>query len=133
MPLAETLRQSNPSLLQPWYTDIFTLQGPASRVTELFHLLCRHGPSMGYFPGPEKCWVICPLSSELHARQVFDDAPLPLSYCCELRYVGGFVGSRATRDESLSPMIQKWVMGIERLAAIATRFPHSAYAGLVLF
>ncbi|KAL7474844.1 hypothetical protein ACHAW6_000795 [Cyclotella cf. meneghiniana] len=29
-------------------------------------------------------------------------------------------------------MIQKWVTGIERLATVATRFPHSAYAGLVL-
>ena len=29
-------------------------------------------------------------------------------------------------------MIQKWVTGIKRLAAIATRFPHSAFAGLVL-
>jgi hypothetical protein len=28
-------------------------------------------------------------------------------------------------------MIQKWVTGIERLAAVATRFPHSAYTGLV--
>ena len=28
-------------------------------------------------------------------------------------------------------MIQKWVTGIERLAAVATRFPHSTYAGLV--
>ncbi|KAL7476290.1 hypothetical protein ACHAW6_002170 [Cyclotella cf. meneghiniana] len=29
-------------------------------------------------------------------------------------------------------MIQKWVTGIVHLAAVATRFPHSAYAGLVL-
>ncbi|KAL7477797.1 hypothetical protein ACHAW6_003631, partial [Cyclotella cf. meneghiniana] len=28
-------------------------------------------------------------------------------------------------------MIQRWVKGIEWLAAVATRFPHSAYAGLV--
>ncbi|KAL7475061.1 hypothetical protein ACHAW6_000991 [Cyclotella cf. meneghiniana] len=28
-------------------------------------------------------------------------------------------------------MIQKWVTGIKRLVAIATRLPHSAYAGLV--
>ena len=28
-------------------------------------------------------------------------------------------------------MVQKWVTGIDRLAAVATRFPHSAYAGLV--
>ena len=35
-------------------------------------------------------------------------------------------------EEWLSPMIQKWVMGIKRLAAVATRFPHSASAVLVL-
>ncbi len=29
-------------------------------------------------------------------------------------------------------MIQKWVTGIKQLAAVTTRFPHSAYAGLVL-
>ncbi|KAL7474091.1 hypothetical protein ACHAW6_000085 [Cyclotella cf. meneghiniana] len=28
-------------------------------------------------------------------------------------------------------MVQKWVMGIERLAAVVTRFPHAAYTGLV--
>ncbi|KAL7481130.1 hypothetical protein ACHAW6_006813 [Cyclotella cf. meneghiniana] len=28
-------------------------------------------------------------------------------------------------------MIQKWVVGIEQLSAVTTRFPHSAYAGLV--
>ena len=28
-------------------------------------------------------------------------------------------------------MIQRWVTGIERLAAVTSRFPHSAYAGLV--
>ncbi|KAL7474397.1 hypothetical protein ACHAW6_001467 [Cyclotella cf. meneghiniana] len=29
-------------------------------------------------------------------------------------------------------MIQKWVTEIKQLAAITTRFPHSAYAGLIL-
>ena len=52
MPLAEALRQSDPSVLQPWYADNFVLQGPSSRVTDLFHMLCRHGPSIGYFPEP---------------------------------------------------------------------------------
>ncbi|KAL7474337.1 hypothetical protein ACHAW6_000312, partial [Cyclotella cf. meneghiniana] len=94
-------------------------------------MLCRHGPSVGYFPEPEKCWVICPLS-ELDACQVFNDASLPVSYYHGKRYVGGFVGSHKKREEWLSPMIQKWVTGIERLVAVATRFPYSAYTGLVL-
>ncbi|KAL7477167.1 hypothetical protein ACHAW6_002998, partial [Cyclotella cf. meneghiniana] len=131
MPLAEALRQSDPSVHQPWYADDFALQGPASRIVDLFHLLCHDGPSVGYFPEPEKCWVICPPSSKPHVRQVFTDASLPVSYCHGKRYVGGFVRSCEKREEWLSPMIQKWVTGIERLATIATRFPHSAYAGLV--
>ena len=81
MPLAETLRRSDPTVLQPWYADDFALQGPASRVAKLFHILCRHGPSVGYFPEPEKCWVICPPSSEPQARQVFNDASLSVNYC----------------------------------------------------
>ena len=79
----------------------------------------------------EKCWAICSMSSEARVRQIFDDASLPVNYCRGRRYVGGFIGTRATRDEWLSPMIQKWVTGIERLAAVTTRFPHAAYAGLV--
>ncbi|KAL7475109.1 hypothetical protein ACHAW6_001041, partial [Cyclotella cf. meneghiniana] len=107
------------------------LPRPSLSRHEAFHLLRRHSPSVGYFPEMEKCWVICPLSSEAHVRQIFDDYSLPINYCLGRRYVGGFVGSQATRDKWLSPMVQKWVMGIKRLAAVATRFPHSAYAGLV--
>ena len=79
MPLAEHLWQSNFST--PWYTNNFALQGPASHVAKLFHLLCRYGPSVGYFPEMEKCWAICPLSSEARVRQIFDDASLPMNYC----------------------------------------------------
>ncbi|KAL7478785.1 hypothetical protein ACHAW6_004562 [Cyclotella cf. meneghiniana] len=129
MPLAKNLRQSDPSVLQPWYANDFALQGPATSVVKLFHLLCCHG--VGYFPETEKFWVICPQSSKARARQVFDNVSLPVNYCRGRRYVSRFVGSRATRDEWLSSMIQKWVTGIERLVSVMTRFPHSAYAGLV--
>ena len=47
------------------------------------------------------------------------------------RYVGGFIGSTACRDNWLRPKIDEWVQGVTKLATVATRFPHSAYAGLV--
>ena len=68
MPLAEHLRQSDSSILQTWYADDFDLQELASRVATLFHLLCQHSPSVGYFPETEKCWAICPMSSEARVR-----------------------------------------------------------------
>ncbi|KAL7474784.1 hypothetical protein ACHAW6_000750 [Cyclotella cf. meneghiniana] len=55
-----------------------------------------------------------------------------MSYCYGRQYVGGFVGSRKKREEWLSPVIQKLVTGVKWLAAIAPRFPHSAYTGLIL-
>ncbi|KAL7488749.1 hypothetical protein ACHAW6_014342 [Cyclotella cf. meneghiniana] len=133
MPRTETLRYSDPSVLQPCFADNSALQRPASRIAEFFHLLCCHGLSMGYFTEQEKCWVICPLSFEPHACQIFHDASIPVNYCHGRWYVSGFVGSRVTRDEWLSPMIQKWVTRIKRPAAIATRFPHSAYTSLVSY
>ena len=77
MPLAEALRQSDPSVLQPWYADDFALQGSASHVVDLFHMLCLHGPSVGYFPEPEKCWVICPPSSERKPAKSSPTHPYP--------------------------------------------------------
>ena len=81
MPLAEHLWQSDSSILQPWYADDFALQGPASHVAKLFRPLCRYGQSVGYFLEMETCSVICPLSSEARARQIFNDASLPMNYC----------------------------------------------------
>ncbi|KAL7474208.1 hypothetical protein ACHAW6_000196, partial [Cyclotella cf. meneghiniana] len=40
-------------------------------------------------------------------------------------------GRIACRDRWLRPKIDSWVHGVKQLAAVATRFPHSAYAGLV--
>ncbi|KAL7474262.1 hypothetical protein ACHAW6_001506 [Cyclotella cf. meneghiniana] len=86
---------------------------------------------VGYFPSPAKSFVICPRASEPAAKAAFDAADLPVQFSCGHRYVGGFIGSTAKRDRWLAPLVEKWVLGIERLSAVALRFPHSAYAGLV--
>ncbi|KAL7475251.1 hypothetical protein ACHAW6_001169 [Cyclotella cf. meneghiniana] len=39
--------------------------------------------------------------------------------------------SREGCDRWLTPLVEKWVLGIKRLSAVALCFPHSAYAGLV--
>ncbi len=131
LPLAEHLRQQDPTVLQPWYADDFAMEGPSSRVATLFTTLCQKGPSIGYFPAPAKSWAICPRASEPSARKIFEDSSLPVKFSRGQRYVGGFIGSTACRDTWLRPKIDSWVHGVSKLAAVATRFPHSAYAGLV--
>jgi hypothetical protein len=41
------------------------------------------------------------------------------------------VGSPKAQHKWLEPQIQKWVGGVKALAQVATRFPQTAYAGLV--
>ncbi|KAL7474429.1 hypothetical protein ACHAW6_000403, partial [Cyclotella cf. meneghiniana] len=77
-------------------------------------------------------WGICPFyASEPSACKIFQDASLPVKFSQGQRYVGGFIGSTPTCNHWLRPMINAWVHGINSLASVAIRFPHSAYAGLV--
>jgi hypothetical protein len=47
------------------------------------------------------------------------------------RCVGGYIGTDAARHDWLEPHIQKWIYGVKALARVATRFPQTAYAGMV--
>jgi hypothetical protein len=138
LPLAEVLRKenhpeqpSNSAVLQLWYADDLAMMGAVKRSVKVMQELMKKGPSVGYFPQPEKSWHICPKEHEDAARGAFEDAGIQMNFCRGKRYVGGFVGSEARLERWLNPKVQKWVAGIETLARIASRFPQTAYAGLV--
>ena len=58
--LRDNLRESASGALQPWYADDFSVNGKTWEVAQVFQLLCKKGPSVGYFPAPAKSWAICP-------------------------------------------------------------------------
>ncbi|KAL7474215.1 hypothetical protein ACHAW6_000202 [Cyclotella cf. meneghiniana] len=47
------------------------------------------------------------------------------------RYVSRFICHTAKHNRWLTPLVEKWVHGIEHLSAVALRFHHSTYARLV--
>jgi hypothetical protein len=137
LPLAEHLRCDddpqqpvNSTVLQPWYADDMAMMGACTRIVRVFQLLMEKGPSVGYFPEPQKSYHICPKAEEAAARTAFEAAGLQVNFCRGKRYVGGFVGSEAMLERWLDPKVKKWVAGVEILARIASRFPQTAYAGL---
>jgi hypothetical protein len=138
LPLAELLRKdndpeqpSNSTVLQPWYADDLAMMGAVKRSVTVIQELMKRGPDVGYFPQPEKSWHICPKEHEDAAREAFEGAGIQMNFCRGKRYVGGFVGSEAMLERWIDPKVKKWVAGIEILARIASRFPQTAYAGLV--
>lgn len=60
-----------------------------------------------------------------------DAAGLPVKWSQGQRYVGGFIGSEKMNRRWLEPMVQKWVVGVDKLANVAQRYPQAAYTGLV--
>ena len=129
LPLCELLRQDCPDVLQPWYADDAAMVGTAIDVAASFTQLCNYGPMFGYFPEPEKSFLICPLATEPPAKTAFMEHDLPVHFVRGHRYVGGHVGSVAMRDRWIGPMVENWVNGVKALAKAARKYPQSAYCG----
>ena len=47
------------------------------------------------------------------------------------RYLGGFLGSAATKSEWMQSKVDVWTNAVEILAKIAVKFPQAAYTGFV--
>lgn len=130
-PMAEHLRAFSPSVLQPWYADDTALMGSHENNAKCLAALKAAGPWFGYFPEPEKSFHICPAEEEEAARNAFEAMGLSVRFSRGQRYVGGFVGARERLREWLGPMVREWVAAIHTLAAVAKRYPQTAYVGLV--
>jgi hypothetical protein len=105
--------------------------GTSTWIARVFLLLREKGLSMGYFPELTKSYHICPKEEEAKARAAFEEAGLHVNFCHGKRYVGGFVGLEVMLEHWLDPKVKKWAAGVETFARIASRFPQTAYAGLV--
>jgi hypothetical protein len=128
VPLATRLRDFAPELPQAWYADDYVMTGPCSLLGPTVALLARLGPERGYFPEPDKSIVIVrpqDRPATQHQLQEYN-----FQYHDGYRYVGGFIGTKASRDKWLLPQVQQWTEGVQTLARVARRFPQTAYAGL---
>ena len=57
-PLAEDLRDADPKLLSPFYTNDAAFEGSARRSAAQHRLLMERGTDRGYFPEPAKSLFI---------------------------------------------------------------------------
>ena len=129
VPLAESLRKAEPTVIQPWYADDAAMAGPVSRIATLMRLLEELGPARGYFPEPAKSIYLGRSEDEERAREVLEE--FNFQYHEGHRYIGGFIGSEEARQAWLDPQIRQWVEGVKILAKAARKYPQTAYAGLV--
>ena len=132
MPLVEHLCWLNSFILQPCYAENFTMEGPSLCIPALFTPMPERA-KLWLLPHPHQKLGHLPAHmclSPLHAKSS-RTPPSQGRFSQDQHYVGGFIGSTASHECWLCPMMDAWVHGINSLASIATRFPHSAYARLI--
>ncbi|KAL7426097.1 hypothetical protein ACHAXH_000232 [Discostella pseudostelligera] len=87
------------------------------------------GPKYGYFADPSKSYYICKGEDEAVAKREFEQLNLDINFSRGERYLGGFIGSGASKEKRLGEMVAKWVAAVETLAKVAKMFPQTAYTG----
>jgi hypothetical protein len=129
LPLATRMREVVPHALQPWYADDAGAAGEARWNAACLNYLVRHGPRYGYFFEPDKSYHVCREEDETTAWEAFATLELDMNFVRGRRYLGGFIGSAATKGEWLGDMVATWTAAVETLAVNAEKHPQTAYAG----
>ncbi|KAL7541918.1 hypothetical protein ACHAXR_011676 [Thalassiosira sp. AJA248-18] len=91
--------------------------------------MTHDGPKYGYFSEPEKCDYICKAEDEQVAKEVFEHYCLVINYTRGRRYLSGFIGSEATKEQWLAEMVEKWVTAVQTFLQIAADFHRLSILG----
>jgi hypothetical protein len=126
LPLIDFLEMSE--ITQNWYADDASAIGPLSRLREWLQLLIQRGPSFGYFPEPQKSYLVVSAENRSAAEAAFDG--LGVKIVDGQRFLGGYIGSDEGRDIYVAKKIQDWCGFVDVLSRVATQQPQAAFSAL---
>lgn len=125
LPLIRLLKSSRGR--QSWYADDSACTGSLSDIQEWLAQLKIEGPKWGYYPEPNKSYLIVKPGQEEEARRLFPDLRLVSSH----RYLGGVIGSSEATKEFVREKVMKWVSHVESFAECAPDSPQATYTAFV--
>jgi len=115
---------------QCWYADDATGCGSLGNVKTWWDELMVSGPPLGYFPNPQKCWLIVKPEKERPAKEIFRETTINITIEGR-KHLGAVLGSRVFFEEYVGEKVEEWVAQVTRLAEFATTQPQSSYAAFV--
>lgn len=127
IPLIRSLKIAS-KIVQNWYADDASATGCLEDLKEWFQSLMNAGPLYGYHPEPHKSILI--VSENFHDKAKTQFEELGISIVTGNRFLGGYIGDKAGKEEYVHNKVVKWVNSIERLGVISKSQPQAAYAAL---
>ena len=90
-------------------------------------VLCKKGPSYGYFLLPAKTVLIVKPEYKELAMETFEGTGVKITTEGE-KHMGAVIGSETFKELYVKEKIEKWVKDVEELAEIAKDEPQAVYA-----
>ena len=128
-PLITRLQVKN-TASQCKYADDATGCGSLEDVKTWWDELMVSGSPLGYFPNPQKCWLIVKLEKEQAAKEIFSETAINITTEGR-KHLGAALGSRDFLEEYVGEKVEEWVAQVARLAEFATTQPQSSCAAFV--
>ena len=127
LPLARELKSPD-KWKQNWYADDSACLAQLLLIREWFVRLMVEGPKYGYFPKPEKSYIIVHPDFILQANDIFRD--LGIKVVTGQRFLGGYIGTASDVECWLENKIASWVAAVEKLSNVAVHEPQAAFVAL---
>ena len=115
---------------QIWFTDDAAAGGSVPQLKEWWDKLLELGPAYGYYPNPQKTWLIVKDENEEMAKEMFKYSGVNITTSGR-KHLGAALGSEEFLKKFMEAKIDDWCLEIEKLSEIARREPHSAYSAFV--
>ena len=88
------------------------------------------GPAIGYYPKPEKSWLIVKPHQLTDAEKMFEGTGVNITTVGH-KYLGGYVGSGEGTTEYKDSLVKEWLAQLDVLVSIAKIEPQAAYSAFV--
>jgi hypothetical protein len=128
MPLIKTLRSVS-DVTQNWYADDAAAVGNLEDLAQWLGSLIQEGAAYGYFPEPQKSYLIVAPQFEERAKQLFGHR-LGVNVVSGQRFLGGFIGNPTEKELFVKKKVANWSAHVEKLARVAASQPQAAFAAL---
>ena len=130
-PLAEDLRDADPTLLSTFYVNYAAFDGSMRRSVAQLRLLMDRGLGRGYLPETAKSIFIADNPEEKEAaRREFEQAGLHLTYIDGSIYLGAYLGPMEELEAWMRTKVEAWDHRVRTLAKTAKRYNQLAYDSL---
>ena len=92
--------------------------------------MVANGPHLGYYPRPDKSWLIVKPHLEETAKTFFAGTDVRISTNGH-KYLGGYIGSEEGKAEYVRSLVTRWCDQIHVLSEFAKLQPQAAHAAFV--